>query len=105
MGLNEGKELHCTVVFELTGPRGGLCVGFTKENPPEIPPYDTIHLCRQSKEQLERSEKLGKCFIEMYSMTAEEAMRLGASLIQAAGFYKASKGEALKLGFYAEKWE
>jgi hypothetical protein len=109
MGVEE-KKLTCTRVFQLVGPKGGLCVGFSMEAPPQVPPFDTIRLCIQGKEDIEKMKKSKSAVLicsgqHISAMTAEEAMRLGASLIQAAGFYAATVDHSLKGGFYANKWE
>lgn len=102
MGLKE----ECHRVFQLRGPKGGLCVGFSEQAPPGVP-FDTIRLCILSKEDIEKMKgDAGICSKRSTQcMTGEEAMRLGASLIQAAGFYTAAVDGSLKGGFYADKWE
>ena len=106
MGVEDKKISPCGRVFWLHGPKGGLCVGFSHKSLPGTPEYDTIRLCVQSKEQIQKTKEEKKCFFaEVHVMTAEEAMRLGAALIQAAGFYKATMNLQLESGFYAEKWE
>lgn len=90
MGL-EDKKKKCTSVFRLSGSRGAVCVGYVLKSLLGVPASDVIHMCMQTKENLEQTTKFGACIVkEIHCMTPEEAMKLGASLIQAAGFYKAS---------------
>lgn len=112
MGLKEGKReeeigVPCTRIFYLAGPKAGACVGYSMETPPHVPKFDTIHICLKSEKNLEEDrDDPDKCHVKnVLHFTAEEAMRMGASLIQAAGFYKAAVDDSLKGGFYKDKWE
>lgn len=110
MGVEDEKKPICTRIFQLVGSKGGVCVGFSMDVPPTVPPFDTIRLCIQGKEDIEKMKESKSAVLicsrqHISAMTAEEAMRLGASLIQAAGFYAAAVDQSLKAGFYANKWE
>lgn len=107
MSENRGLKDECHRVFQLRGPKGGLCVGFSEQAPSGVPRFDTIRFCVLNREDIEKmKEDAGICSRRTaHCMTGEEAMRLGASLIQAAGFYTATVDQSLKEGFYADKWE
>ncbi|KXB08787.1 hypothetical protein AKJ59_00495 [candidate division MSBL1 archaeon SCGC-AAA385M02] len=78
-------DIDCTRVFRLKHHEKGhgVCVGFSNENPPEIPDYDKVHLCILDKENMEKKN----CNIKkIASVTESEAVGLGVAIIHAAGF-------------------
>jgi len=82
----------CTSVFLLRSVHTGkgICIGFTKETPPNLPEGDVIHMCLLSKENIELKAEEMLCHpSNRISCTLDEAEKIGISFIRTATLYKA----------------
>ena len=87
-------EVKCNRVIFMKGPKGALCVGFTKKAPPNAPKGDVIHLCWLDTEHMKKTEEEERCYPNYrVSATPDEACTLGVHLIRTTAFYEVEKRE------------
>lgn len=85
------KIFKCNRILLLRSIHTGraICIGFTKDNHPELPKGDVIHMCWLSKEGVEKQVKNEVCCpLNRISCTPDEAQKIGISFIQAKTLYE-----------------